>query len=143
MAFPASTDRISAPGVAREQHPWWWWMPWVNSWRPTASPPLHFAAAAWWPLGGQNILEAAVWGIPVFFGPSMEDFLDAKALLDASGGGIQVADGRELADKILYYLNHPEKAAAAGQLARKVVAAGSGAAEKHADVICRALASPL
>ncbi len=104
---------------------------------------LAFCGGSLVPLGGQNILEAAVWGIPVFFGPSMEDFLDAKALLDASGGGIQVADGRELADKILYYLNHPEKAAAAGQLARKVVATGSGAAEKHADVICRALASPL
>jgi 3-deoxy-D-manno-octulosonic-acid transferase len=100
---------------------------------------LAFCGGSLVPLGGQNILEAAVWGIPVFFGPSMEDFLDAKALLGPSGG-IQVADGRELADKMLYYLNHPEKSAAAGQRARKAVVTRSGAADKHADVICRVLA---
>lgn len=102
---------------------------------------LAFCGGSLVPLGGQNILEAAVWGIPVFFGPSMEDFLDAKALLDASDAGIQVADGRELADKMLYYLNHPEKAAMTGHRARKAVVTRSGAAEKHADVICRVLAS--
>jgi len=102
---------------------------------------IAFCGGSLVPLGGQNILEAAVWGIPVFFGPSMEDFMDARALLDTSGGGIQVADGNELAEKMIYYLNNPGKAAATGQLARKAVATNSGAAEKHAEVICRILAS--
>jgi 3-deoxy-D-manno-octulosonic-acid transferase len=100
---------------------------------------LAFCGGSLVPLGGQNILEAAVWGVPVFFGPSMEDFLDARALLGSSGG-IQVTDSHDLADKMLYYLKHPDKAAAVGQQARKAVATVSGAADKHADVICRVLA---
>ena len=40
--------------------------------------------------GGQNILEPAAWGKVVFYGPSMEDFLDEKALLEEVGAGIPV-----------------------------------------------------
>jgi 3-deoxy-D-manno-octulosonic-acid transferase len=92
------------------------------------------------PLGGQNVLEAAVWGKPVFYGPSMEDFSDAKALLDKTGGGIQVKNGGELAEKMLYYLTHPDKADAVGQSAREAVLLNKGAAGKHAAVIHRLLA---
>jgi len=91
------------------------------------------------PLGGQNILEAAVWGKPVFYGPSMDDFLDAKALLDKTGGGIQVKDGRELAEKALYYLTHPGEADAVGKLAKEAVMLNKGAADKHAEIIYRLL----
>jgi 3-deoxy-D-manno-octulosonic-acid transferase len=91
------------------------------------------------PLGGQNVLEAAVWGKPVFYGPSMEDFLDAKALLDKTGGGIQVKNGKELREKVLYYLSHPDKADAVGRSAREAVILNKGAAGKHAAVIHRLL----
>ena len=92
------------------------------------------------PLGGQNILEAAVWGKPVLYGPSMEDFQDAKELLDKTGGGIQVADGPDLAEKIDYLFRHPEEAQRVGQLARQAVLFHKGAARKHADAICGLLA---
>lgn len=91
------------------------------------------------PLGGQNVLEAAVWGKPVFYGPSMEDFLDAKALLDKTGGGIQVKNSEELTEKMLYYLLHPDKADAVGRSAKAAVMLNKGAAEKHAAVIHRLL----
>lgn len=91
-------------------------------------------------LGGQNILEAAVWGKPVFYGPSMEDFLDAKELLDKTGGGLQVNNPRELAEKAIYYLTHPEAADAMGKRAKKAVLSNQGAAHKHAAVIHRMLA---
>jgi len=91
------------------------------------------------PLGGQNILEAAVWGKPVFYGPSMEDFLDAKELLDKAGGGIQVKDGRELAEKAIYYLGNPDQADIVGGLARKAVLLNKGSAGKHAAVIYKLL----
>ena len=90
-------------------------------------------------MGGQNILEAAVWGKPVFYGPSMEDFLDAKALLDKTGGGIQVKDDRELAERMLYYLTHPDESDAVGKLARDAVMLNKGAADKHSAVIHRLL----
>ena len=92
------------------------------------------------PLGGQNILEAAVWGKPVLYGPSMEDFQDAKDLLDKTGGGIQVADGPDLAEKIDYFFRHPDEARRVGRLARQAVLFHKGAARKHADAICSLLA---
>jgi 3-deoxy-D-manno-octulosonic-acid transferase len=91
------------------------------------------------PLGGQNILEAAVWGKPVLYGPSMEDFLDAKHLLDQTGGGVTIADGSDLADKTIYYITHPHEAAGIGRRAAKAVMSHKGAAEKHAGVIRRLL----
>ena len=100
---------------------------------------IVFCGGSLEPLGGQNILEAAVWGKPVFYGPSMDDFLDAKALLDKTGGGIQVKDGRELAERALYYLTHPDEADAVGRLAKEAVMLNKGAADKHADVIYRLL----
>jgi 3-deoxy-D-manno-octulosonic-acid transferase len=98
---------------------------------------IVFCGGSLEPLGGQNILEAAVWGKPVFYGPSMEDFLDAKAILDKTGGGIQVKDGRDLAEKMLYYLTHPDEANSVGKLAKEAVMSNQGAAEKHAAVIFR------
>jgi 3-deoxy-D-manno-octulosonic-acid transferase len=100
---------------------------------------IVFCGGSLEPLGGQNILEAAVWGKPVLYGPSMDDFLDAKALLDKTGGGIQVKDGRELAERALYYLTHPAEADAVGRLAKEAVMLNKGAAGKHADVIYRLL----
>jgi len=100
---------------------------------------IVFCGGSLVPLGGQNILEAAAWGKPVLYGPSMEDFLDAKELLEKTGGGIQVKDGRELADKTEYYLTNPDAAERTGALARKALLANQGAAGKHAAVIYRIL----
>ncbi len=90
-------------------------------------------------LGGQNILEPAVWGKPVLYGPSMEDFLDAKELLDKTGGGIQVKNPQELIEKAIYYLTHPDEADAMGKRAKKAVMSNKGSADKHAAVIHRLL----
>jgi len=87
------------------------------------------------PTGGQNVLEAAVWGKPVLYGPSMEDFLDAKEILDQTGGGIQVKDIDELAVKALHLLRHPDQARAMGCRAGQSLALNRGAARRHADVI--------
>jgi len=100
---------------------------------------IVFCGGSLEPLGGQNILEAAVWGKPVFYGPSMEDFLDAKALLDKTGGGIQIKDDQELSERMLYYLTHPEEADAVGKLAKEAVMLNKGAADKHSAVIHRLL----
>jgi 3-deoxy-D-manno-octulosonic-acid transferase len=100
---------------------------------------IVFCGGSLEPLGGQNILEAAVWGRPVFYGPSMEDFLDAKALLDKTGGGIQVKDDQELAERMLYYLTHSDEADTVGRLAKEAVMLNKGAADKHSAVIYRLL----
>jgi len=100
---------------------------------------IIFCGGSLVPLGGQNILEAAAWGKPVMYGPSMEDFLDAKRLLDNTGGGITVKDGKDLAEKAVYYLTNPLKAERIGRSAREAVMSHKGAARKHAEVIHRLL----
>lgn len=102
---------------------------------------VAFCGGSLAPLGGQNVLEAAVWGRPVIYGPSMDDFQDAKELLDRCGGGLQVNHETELTDRLLYFISHPDQADAVGAKARSAVAAHAGAADKHAAVICRLLAS--
>ncbi len=87
------------------------------------------------PLGGQNILEPAVWGKPVLYGPSMEDFSDAKALLEQTGGSIEVKNSRELAQKVIFLLTHPDEAAIIGKKALEAVLLNKGAAAKHAAAI--------
>ncbi|MDR3354881.1 MAG: 3-deoxy-D-manno-octulosonic acid transferase, partial [Synergistaceae bacterium] len=43
------------------------------------------------PMGGQNILEPAIWGIPALHGPYMEDFADHTARLDSLGAAYRVS----------------------------------------------------
>jgi len=96
-----------------------------------------FCGASLVPLGGQNPLEAAVWGKVVFYGPSMEDFLDAKAILEEVGAGIPVSSPEMLAKKALWFLRHPETLKSYGGRAREAVMRNQKAADTHASVIAR------
>jgi len=98
---------------------------------------IVFCGGSLVPLGGQNIIEPAAWGKPVLYGPSMENFLDAKRLLERSGGGIPVKNSRELTEKAIYLLSHPREAQRIGRLAYESVMSNRGAAQKHAAVIAR------
>jgi 3-deoxy-D-manno-octulosonic-acid transferase len=100
---------------------------------------INFCGASLVPLGGQNPLEAGVWGKVVFYGPHMEDFLDAKALLEKAGAGIEVKNRELFAKKAIWLLNHPESAEDLGMRAKEVLLENQGAAEKHAAVITRLL----
>jgi 3-deoxy-D-manno-octulosonic-acid transferase len=93
------------------------------------------------PRGGQNILEAAAWGKVVFYGPSMDDFMDEKALLEEVGAGIPVKDSNELYKGLTELLNDPEALAEKGEAARGLVAANMGASKRYAELISKCLAS--
>jgi 3-deoxy-D-manno-octulosonic-acid transferase len=96
---------------------------------------IVFCGASLVPLGGQNPLEAAVWGKPVFYGPSMDDFQDAKAILEKVGAGIPVAGPHVLADKACWFLSHPESLWSAGQRAKEAVMENHNTAQRHARVV--------
>jgi len=100
---------------------------------------IVFCGGSLVPLGGQNVLEAAVWGKPVIYGPYMDDFLGAKDLLEQVKGGIQVENGHDLTEKVRYYLLNKKEADNIGDLARRAVMSNKGAAGKHTDVICKHL----
>jgi len=96
---------------------------------------IVFCGASLVPLGGQNPLEAAVWEKVVFYGPSMEDFLDAKALLEEVGAGIPVSSSHTLAQKAIWFMEHPEELKVYNTRAREAVEKNQNAADKHAQVI--------
>jgi 3-deoxy-D-manno-octulosonic-acid transferase len=98
---------------------------------------IAFCGASLVPLGGQNPLEAAAWGKPVFYGPFMEDFLDAKQLLESCHAGIPVANANDFTEKALAFLRHPDEWTAGGAQARGLLLQNQGAAQKHAQAIAR------
>ena len=100
---------------------------------------IVFSGGSLVPLGGQNPLEPAVWGKAVFYGPHMDNFLDAKAILESANAGIEVKDSRSLAAEAVRLLSRPEELKGFGERAREAVLKNEGAAEKHARVIERLL----
>jgi 3-deoxy-D-manno-octulosonic-acid transferase len=91
--------------------------------------------------GGHNILEPASLGVPVMFGPHMHNFREAAEIILASGGGLQVRDGEELAASLKILLDDEERRRAMGESGVKLLLANSGATEKHMEVIRKLLAS--
>jgi 3-deoxy-D-manno-octulosonic-acid transferase len=101
---------------------------------------LTFCGGSLVPLGGQNLLEAAVWGRPVFYGPHMEDFQEARGIVESVvGEAFLVRNSDELARKSIYYLQHQGEREMAGKKVREAVLAHQGAAERHAELVCGAL----
>lgn len=98
---------------------------------------IIFCGASLVPLGGQNPLEPAIWGKMVFYGPSMEDFAEAKKLLEQEGAGVEVKSAEAFVDKALFFLNHQEELLEGGRRAREAVLRIQGASQRHAEVIAR------
>jgi len=91
------------------------------------------------PKGGQNILEPAAWGKVVFYGPSMEDFQNEKALLEEAGAGICVTGGEDLFAGLSALLKDMENLRLRGEKGRDAVIANMGAAKRYAAMIARHL----
>jgi 3-deoxy-D-manno-octulosonic-acid transferase len=89
--------------------------------------------------GGHNILEPAVFGKPIVFGPHMQNFAEiARTFLD-NGAAIQVRTGRELGPVLLDLLGDPVRRASLGAAARALVEANRGARTKTLAAIAQLL----
>jgi len=76
--------------------------------------------------GIHNLLEAATYGIPVFFGPNHKKFREAVELIE-QGGGFAINGYDELKSLIDRYISSPGQANRAGETARSYVNARAGA----------------
>ena len=76
-----------------------------------------------------NTLEAAVWGVPVVFGPNNQKFQEAQGL-KACGGGIEIAGVSDFCRQMDDFLANPSRIAAAGQSAGSYVQSLTGATDK-------------
>ena len=78
-------------------------------------------------LSGHNVMEAARWGRPVYFGPHMKDWRDAADLLVHAGGGFQVEDAAALIALISKHAASQEEYREACAAARDTAASQRGA----------------
>ena len=85
-------------------------------------------------VGIHNVLEAAVWGMPVIFGPNNKRFQEAQDLL-ASGGGVEIDSYSQFEAVMNTYVADASAIEADGKKAAGYVAAKAGAT----DVILKAV----
>jgi 3-deoxy-D-manno-octulosonic-acid transferase len=90
------------------------------------------------PKGGQNVLEAAAWGVPVQLGPHMEDFSAAARELRRRNAAETVTTAGELAKSWIDILDD-EKAGERGSGARRYVEELGGSAARSWEIIRQSL----
>ena len=88
---------------------------------------LAFVGGSLVPTGGHNVLEPALLGVPVVFGPHMFNFAEAAQHLLAANGVRQVQNADELAEVIANLLANPSIRQRMGEKARQAVNANRGA----------------
>jgi 3-deoxy-D-manno-octulosonic-acid transferase len=89
--------------------------------------------------GGHNILEPAVFGKPIVFGPYMQNFAEIAQTFVENAAAIQVRNGRELEVALLDLLGDPVRRARLGAAARALVEANRGARTKTLAAIAQLL----
>ncbi|WP_321495555.1 3-deoxy-D-manno-octulosonic acid transferase [uncultured Desulfobacter sp.] len=77
--------------------------------------------------GGHNLLEPAMFGKPVLFGPHMTDFRDMARLFIQGQGGIQVEDEKDLVFELKKILQDSGHYTRTGHNARQIFNSNSGA----------------
>lgn len=85
--------------------------------------------------GGHNILEPAIFGKPVVFGPHMQNFKEIANAFVRSGAAVQVQSDRELEEVLPALVTDPVRRAQLGAAARALVEANRGAKDKTLAVI--------
>jgi 3-deoxy-D-manno-octulosonic-acid transferase len=92
------------------------------------------------PKGGQNILEPAIWGVPVLHGPHMEDFARHADELDAAGMSFRVETAGDIEN--LWHLAAKNALPRRFGNCRDYFAANSGAADRTLAALERYLPFP-
>jgi len=94
------------------------------------------------PAGGHNILEPALYGKSIIFGPHMENFNEIAETFLTNRAAIQVHNPRELETAIVGLLADPVRRARLGAAARALIDTNRGAKDRTLAVIADLLPPP-
>jgi 3-deoxy-D-manno-octulosonic-acid transferase len=86
-------------------------------------------------MGGHNILEPAVFGKPIVFGPHMQNFSEIASAFLVNDAAVQVPSERALEDALVALLTDPVRRARLGAAARALVESNRGARDRTLAVI--------
>ena len=92
--------------------------------------------------GGHNILEQAVHGKPIVFGPHMTNFAEIAETFLRNQAAVQVNTPAELAGAVSRLVGDPVERARLGAAARALVEANRGAKRRTLDSIANVLPPP-
>jgi 3-deoxy-D-manno-octulosonic-acid transferase len=96
---------------------------------------VAFVGGTLTPVGGHNLLEPAVWGKPVLFGPYTDHCAEIATLLLESGGAIRVSGADDLARTVCAWLEDSTTRRQVGEAARRTVSDNQGALRRSVDLI--------
>jgi len=91
---------------------------------------VAFVAGSLVPIGGHNLLEPAVLGVPVVTGPHNFNAQDIADLFVDRGACRRVAGTEELIETVSELLSDPDQAARLGRAGQKVLDENRGALER-------------
>ncbi|MGB8656681.1 MAG: 3-deoxy-D-manno-octulosonic acid transferase [Candidatus Zixiibacteriota bacterium] len=100
---------------------------------------VAFVGGSLVPVGGHNLLEPAICGVPVLFGPHVDHFKEEARILIESGGGIQVENEEDLYLNLSDLLSNDEKRMDLGRRAKEAVQKQTGASQRTIDLIFSSL----
>lgn len=80
-------------------------------------------------VGIHNLPEAAVYGIPVIFGPNYKKFREAHDLIE-KGGGFVIHNEEEFNERMDYLVKNPETLSEAGSKAENYILSNIGATQR-------------
>ena len=87
------------------------------------------------PAGGHNILEPALYGKAIVFGPHMENFKEIVDTFLSNRAAVQVPHARDLENAIMVLMQDPVRRARLGAAARALIDANRGAKDRTLEVI--------
>ncbi len=100
---------------------------------------LVFVGGSLAPVGGHNLLEAALLGKPVLFGPHIHNFKEISKKLIRSGAGVMVENQYALVRKSVVMLNDPVRCRAMGEAGSALIAENAGTTERTMRHVYKAI----
>lgn len=85
--------------------------------------------------GGQNILEPAAWGLAPIYGPHLENFRWAQAILEEARAGTMIQDAASLTNALRRLLHQPDLRRELGHRAKAALTPHQGAARRQAELV--------
>ena len=85
--------------------------------------------------GGHNMMEPAILGVAIMFGPYNSAFQDTVNDLIEANGAIMIRDREGMYEELKGFLSHPEKISQMGKSAREVILRNQGATRRNFELL--------
>jgi 3-deoxy-D-manno-octulosonic-acid transferase len=102
---------------------------------------IAFVGGSLIPVGGHNLIEPAIWSVPVLSGPHLFNFSEASRLLRDAQGMAVCENSEAIAELVVSLLQDPKVAMRMGTAAKSVADNNRGALERLLGIIEHQLSS--